>query len=69
MNHFEAHLMVSSQKVDLGWWQFSSSILMRKKQNGDCNIRNFRRFLYGKISNVPAFKVRVVSSDLNFELE
>ena len=38
-------------------WQFSKSILMRKKkQNGDYNVRDFGRFLFGMSPDVPAFK-------------
>ena len=44
---------------------------MRKRQNDECNVRNFRRVFFGMISDVPAFKVRVFASDfeLSFELE
>ena len=39
---------------------------MRKMHNGECNVRNFRRFLFGMSSYVPAFKVRVLKSAFRF---
>ena len=42
---------------------------MRKRQNGECNIRNFKRFLFGMSPDIPAFKVRFLQVTLNFELE
>ena len=77
INHFQVRLMVLShtQKkkkkkkknnrlqgsqdlnfVEVFWWG--------KNQNGDCNVK-FLDFNFGKCSDVPAFKIRV----LNFELE
>ena len=38
-------------------WQFSRSILIRKKQNANCNVRKFRRFLFDLSPVVPVFKV------------
>ena len=38
-------------------------------QNGECNVRNFRRFLFGMSPDVPAFRVCVFTSDFKFELE
>ena len=35
----------------------------KKRQNGECNVRNFRRFFIGMSSDVPAFKVHVFASD------
>ena len=46
--------------------QYSNLIkvtFIRKWQNGECNVRNFRRFFFGMSSDVPAFKVRVFASD------
>ena len=37
-----------------------------KRQNGECNVRNFRRFLFGMSPVVPAFKVLVVTSVFKF---
>ena len=34
-----------------------------KKQNGDCNVRNFRRFLFGMSPDVPTVKVCGLTSD------
>ena len=39
---------------------------MRKMQNGECNVRNFRRFLFGVSSDVPAFKVHDFAIDFEF---
>ena len=36
---------------------------MRKKQSGDCNVRNFRWFLFGMSSNEPTVKDCVLTSD------
>ena len=44
-------------------WQFSESILMRRKQNDVFNVWNFRRFLFCMSSNVPTVKVRVLTSE------
>ena len=59
-NHFEAHLMVLSQKRDskVHRMAISKSILMRKEQNGDFNVRYFRRFLFGMSPDVPTLKVQ-----------
>ena len=41
-----------------------------KKVNGECNVRNFGRFLFGMSPNVPKFKVHSFTSDgVEFELE
>ena len=37
-----------------------------KMQDGDCNVRNFRRFLFGMRHVVQAFKVSVFASDFKF---
>ena len=58
--------MVSSRVVD--GWPFILSIVYDKRQNGECNVRKFRRFLFGMSPDVPAFKVRVLQVTLNFEL-
>ena len=36
---------------------------MRKRQNGECNVRNFWRLLFGMSSDIPAFKVCIFASD------
>ena len=38
----------------------------KKSQNGECNVRNFRRFFFGMSFDVPAFKVRMFASDFDF---
>ena len=40
--------------------------MIKKKQNGECNVRNFRWFLFGISPLVPAFKVLVFTSDFKF---
>ena len=42
---------------------------MGKKQNGDCNVRNFKLLLFDMSPGVPAFIVRVLIVTLSFELE
>ena len=66
MNYFEAQLMVSSRisrivdsKVLRVAIQFEVFFFLIKRQNGECNVRNFRRFLFGMSPDVPAFKVHV----------
>ena len=44
-------------------WVFFFQI---KKQNGEWNVRNFRRFLFGMSPDVPEFQVRVLTSDFKF---
>ena len=39
---------------------------MIKMQNGECNVKNFRRFLFGLSPDVPAFKVLVLTGDFKF---
>ena len=62
--------MILSQKVDSKVLRMAIELKYfdEKRQNGDCNVRNFRRFLFGMRLDVdvPAFKVRVLTSDLNF---
>ena len=48
MNHFEAHLMVSLRVVDSKVPRMAIQFeyfLLIKRYNGECNVRNFRRFL------------------------
>ena len=42
------------------------SFLIRRKQNGDLNVWNFRHFLFDMSPNVLTVKVRVLTSDFNF---
>ena len=37
-----------------------------KRQNGECNVRIFRRFLFGMSPDVRAFKVLVLTSHFKF---
>ena len=39
---------------------------MRKKENGDCNIRNFREFLFGMNPDVPDQILFPFISDFRF---
>ena len=73
LDHFEAHLMVSSRVVDS---KVPRMVIQReyfffliKMQKGECNVRNFRRFLFGMNPDVPAFKLRVLTSDFKFHME
>ena len=42
---------------------------MKREQNGNFNVLNFRRFLFGMSPDVPTVKVRVFASDLKFWIE
>ena len=71
MNHFEAHLMISSGVLDSKVLRMAIQfeyffIIMIIRRNGECNIRNFRQFLFGMSHDVPAFKVHVFTSDFRF---
>ena len=72
MNHFEAHLIVSSRIVDSKVLrmviQFEYFFLIRR-QIGECNVRNFRGFLFDMSPDVPAFKSASSQVTLDFELE
>ena len=37
-----------------------------RRQNGECNVRHFRGFLFGMSPDVPAFEVRVFTSEFKF---
>ena len=39
---------------------------MRKRQNGKCNVRNFRQFFFDMSFEVLEFKVCVFPSDFEF---
>ena len=41
----------------------------KKKQNSDCNVRTFRRFLFGMSPDVPIVKVCVLTGDFKFWIE
>ena len=73
MNHFEVHLMISSRAVDSKVLrmaiQFEYFFFLIKRQNGEHNDRNFRRFLFGMSPNVMASKSTFLQVTLNFELE
>ena len=40
---------------------------MLKRQNGECNVRKFRQFLFGISSDAPEFKVCVFTKGFEFE--
>ena len=42
------------------------SILVRKIQNGKCNVRNVGPFFFGMNSDVPVFKIHVFQGDFRF---
>ena len=46
--------------------RFEYFFFLIRRQNGECNVRNFRRFLYGTRPDVLAFKVSVFTSDIEF---
>ena len=69
MNHFEACLMVLLQKVDSEVLRMAIQLKVflnnKSKQNGNCNVRNFRWFLYGMNPDVPTFKELTLKKDEN----
>ena len=46
--------------------QFEYFFFLIRRHNDECNVRKFRRFLFGMNPDVPAFKVRVLTSDFEF---
>ena len=69
MNYFEAHGMVSSKEVDSKVRRMAIHVMnlfMIKRQNGECNGRHFRQFLFGFSPDVMAFKVPVFTCDIKF---
>ena len=57
-----------SKKKKYSGWPFTLRIFLIRRQNGECKVRNFRRFLVGMSFDVPAFEVRVsfFTSNLKF---
>ena len=49
MKHFQTHLMFSLKAVDskVPSMAIFKVFLMKKRQNGECNLRKFRHFLFG----------------------
>ena len=41
---------------------------MRRKQNGDFNVRNFRWFLFGMSPDLPTVKVHILTSVFKFSI-
>ena len=69
IDHFEAHLMVPSRELDFKVLRMAPEdgrsvlvLFLIKRQNGKCNVRNFRRVLFDMSPDVPAFKVRLTKS-------
>ena len=61
-------MLVSSREVDFKVLRMAIQFqyfFMIKRQNGECNVRNFGRSLFGK-SHVPALKVLVLTNDFKF---
>ena len=56
---------MKSSKIPRMVIQFEYFFLI-EKQNGESNVTNFRRFLFGVSPEVPAFKAGVFPSDFNF---
>ena len=73
INHLKAHLMLLSRLVDseVLWMSIQFNFFLTNRQNGECNVRNFRWFLFRMTPdpNIPVFKVRNFTSDIKFELE
>ena len=61
MDHFEARLMVLSQKVDTNVLRMEIQLKYFNKKNA--NVRNF---LYGMNPNVPTVEVRVLLGYFKF---
>ena len=56
MNHFEVHLMASSRVADSKVLRMAiqfQHFFTIKRQNGKCNVRNFRQLLFGMSPDVP----------------
>ena len=70
MNHFEARLMILSQKGDWRLQSTQNDNLVKKlfdeRKNVNCYITNFRQFVFEISSEVPAFKVPVFTIDLEY---
>ena len=73
MNHFETDLVVSSREVHYKVLrmaiQFEIFFFLIKRQNGKCNVRTFRWFLFGVSPDVYWYSKSAFSQvTLNFEL-
>ena len=69
MNHFEARLMVLSQKVDSNVLRVAVQLKYFDEKRAKWRLQclNFRRFVFGmRNSDVPTVKVRVLTSDFEF---
>ena len=63
----DGFIKVADSKVLRMAIQFEYFFLI-KRQNGECNVRNFRRFLFGMSPDIPAFKVCFFTSDVKFSI-
>ena len=68
MDHFEARLMVLSQKVDTNVLRMELKIKYfdEKQANRDCNVRNFRQILFGTNPDIPTVGSPCFTSDFKF---
>ena len=72
MNLCDAYLIVSSRIVDSKvlrtaiQFEYFFSIKRLNHVNGECNVRNFRRFLFGMSPDIPGLKACVFTSDFKF---
>ena len=68
MNYFEGQFMILSRVADLKvlGMTIQFEYYFSDKYNGDCNVRNYRWFLFDISTDVLAFEVRVFTSDLIF---
>ena len=70
MNHFEVHLMVLLRVVDSKVLRVAKYFFLIKRQNGESNVKKFRRCFYGMSPYALAFKVRFLQvASVNFESE
>ena len=74
MNHFEVHLMVSWRVVDSKVLRMAIQFeyfLLIKRQNGECNARHLRRFLFSTVWVLmyQHWKSALLQVTLDFELE
>ena len=59
--------MVSLREVDSNVLRMAMYFDEKKNQNGECNVRKFRRFSFFRMSSdVPAFKVPIFANDFKF---
>ena len=72
MNHFEGHLMVPSRVVDSKVLRMAIQLEHffsdKKAKWQKCNVRNFKRFVFGISFEVPTLKVHILLMSTNFAI-